>query len=53
LIFGRIKHLDKKSFCKIEEDLTIGESALSQIIAGKGDNITFLFEGHYSEILKA
>jgi hypothetical protein len=36
----------------IQEHLTIGAISLCQIIAIKGNNITFPFEGHYSKILK-
>jgi hypothetical protein len=36
----------------IQKDLAISAISLCQIIAIKGDNITFPFEGHYSEILE-
>jgi hypothetical protein len=36
----------------IEEHLAISATSLGQIIAIKGNNITFPFERHYSEILE-
>jgi hypothetical protein len=49
---GRIENFDEKTFGKIEENLTIRQAALKQVITIKGYYITFLFKGHYPEIVE-
>jgi hypothetical protein len=49
-MFGGIEHFDKKIFCRIEENLTIGEGALEQIISIKSDDVALFFKSHLPEI---
>jgi hypothetical protein len=51
-MLGGIKNFDEKTFGKIEKNLTIRQAALEQVITIKGNNITFLFEGHNPEIVE-
>jgi hypothetical protein len=46
-----VEYFDKKFFSVIQKNFALSTIALSQIIAIKGNNITFPFEGHYAKIL--
>jgi hypothetical protein len=52
LVFWRVEYLNEKAFRVIKKHLAIRAISLCQIIAIKGDNITFPFEGHYSKIVE-
>jgi len=52
LVFWGVKNFNKEPFCVIKKHFAIRAISLCQIIAIKGDYITFPFEGHYSKIVE-
>jgi hypothetical protein len=52
-MLGGIENLNEKTFCIIQEYLTIREWPLHQVIALESNDVAFLFEWHYAEVIES
>ena len=46
------KYLYKKSVGMVEKYLAFAKRAVNEVVSLKSDDITFLFERHYPEVIK-
>lgn len=51
-MLGRIEYLDKETFCEIQENLTISQGPLHQIVALECDYIALLFKWHDAKMVE-